>query len=983
LDSFSFMLTATTRLFVTLIFTAWLFVKADAQAGICPDNLDFERGDFTNWFCQTGDVIVSGGVNKIIWTGAGQVNNRHTIIPAATAGRDTYGRFARNCPNGSGFSVQLGNNSGGHQAESISYTYTIPATATVFSILFNYAVVFQDPNHLPEEQPRFRAKITDLTTNSTIPCVTFDFTASASLPGFIRSSVDPTVFYKDWTPVTINLSTFAGKTIQLEFTTSDCTFTAHFGYAYIDVNTACNGAITGNYVCPGNNDITLTAPFGFQNYTWYADNTFATTLSTTQTLTLNPVPAAGTIFPVVVEPFAGFGCRDTLYGIVQVGTTPASVAGADASTCTNVQLQLGAASQPGLSYSWTPAAYLNSSTIANPTTLSPPGTPTEFIVQTTDILTGCFSYDTTYITGLQADTALSINGKNIYCEGDAAAGILSVSNSLVAVQWYYGNTPIPGATAFNYQPTTTGNYWAQVQQLGCTDSTRETAFVISPIPVSLAGADGNVCINQTKQIGTATNPAYNYAWIPAAQVSDATISNPQAWAIGSAPQEFIVHTTNATTGCNSYDTIVITGLVMDTAITLNGKNDYCNGDPAKGTLSVNNLLQAVQWYDGNTIIPGATSFNYQPTVTGSYWAQMKQTGCTDSTRTVLFNIHAVPVADFRLSNDSACITNHSFTFTNNSSVSDGAAITYLWNFSDGTTQAITDAVKTFTSPGSYKIRLTTTTSFGCINSTSDSTVHVMPNGKSGFIWDSICINRPVQFRNLSRENGSPQINYNWKFNNGGADYSLKNPPLITYINPGATDVTLKLIALGCESYPDSVIQRVQVNKPKDGVRYKDITVPQFTSRFIHVRDTVGKIYNWRPPMHLRNYNTGYTEFYANGNDVKYLVDITDLHTCVTIDTLLMQVLKKPGYYLPTAFTPNGDGLNDVAIPYLVGMKSLKSFSVFNRWGNRVFYTTKYEHGWDGTFNGKPQDVAVYVWILEFYDSNNHLVTEKGTISIIR
>ncbi len=977
------MLTAIKKIFSLLLISSCLFIKADGQTGFCPDNLDFERGDFTNWFCQTGDVIVSGGVNKIIWTGTGQVNNRHTIIPAANAGRDFYGRFPRNCPNGSGYTVQLGNNSGGHQAEGISYTYTIPATATVFSILFNYAVVFEDPNHLPEQQPRFRAKITDLTTNSTIPCVTFDFTASASLPGFVRSPVDPTVFYKDWTPVTINLSTFAGRTIQLEFITSDCIFTQHFGYAYIDVNSACNGAITGNYVCPGNNDITLNAPFGFQNYIWYADNTFTTILSTTQTLTLNPVPAAGTIFPVVVEPFAGFGCRDTLYGIVQVGTTPASIAGPDASTCTNVQLQLGGASQPGLSYSWTPAAYLNNPNIANPTTLTPPAASTEFIIKTTDILTGCFSYDTTYVTGLKPDTSLLVNGRTYYCTGDPLTGILSVSNSLAAVQWYNGNTPIAGATGFSYQPTVSGNYWAEIKQLGCTDSTRVTPFTINPIPTSIAGLDASVCINQTKQVGTLSTPGYSYAWVPAAQVSDATLSNPQVWAIGSSPQEFIVQTINATTGCNSYDTIVITGLVMDTVITLNGKNDYCNDDPSKGTLSVNNLLQTVQWYDGNTIIPGATGFNYQPTVTGNYWAQMQQAGCTDSTRTVPFDIHAVPVAAFRLSNDSACITNHSFTFTNNSSVSDGAAITYLWNFSDGTTQAITDAVKTFTSPGSYKIKLTTTTSFGCINSTSDSTVYVMPNGKSAFIWDSICINRPVQFRNLSHENGSSQINYNWKFNNGNPDYFLKNPPPVTYITPGATDVILKLIALGCESYPDSVIQRVQVNKPKDGIRYKDIAVPQFTAQFIHARDTVGKIYNWQPRMHLSNYAARYTEFYANGNDVKYLIEITDLHTCVTTDTLLMQVLKKPGYYLPTAFTPNGDGLNDIATPYLVGMKSLKNFSVFNRWGNRVFYTTRYENGWDGTFNGKPQDVAVYVWVLEFYDGNNQLVTEKGTISIIR
>lgn len=96
---------------------------------------------------------------------------------------------------------------------------------------------------------------------------------------------------------------------------------------------------------------------------------------------------------------------------------------------------------------------------------------------------------------------------------------------------------------------------------------------------------------------------------------------------------------------------------------------------------------------------------------------------------------------------------------------------------------------------------------------------------------------------------------------------------------------------------------------------------------------------------MSNYYTRFAEFTAI-NDVLYTITITDPHTCITVDTLQMLVLKKPGYYLPTAFTPNGDGLNDIVRPYLVGMKSLKSFSIFNRWGNLIFYSTRRE-GWDG------------------------------------
>jgi gliding motility-associated-like protein len=803
--------------------SAFFFVRTNAQGGLCPPNLDFELGDFSNWVCQTGRVQVSNGVNKIIWTGTGQANNRHTIIPAATAGTDQYGRFPRNCPNGSGYSVQLGNNQGGAQAESISYTYTIPATSTVFSILFNYAVVFQDPLHQPEEQPRFRARITDLTSSSPIPCVTFDFTASASLPGFIRSPVDPTVFFKDWTPVTINLSTFAGRTIQLEFITSDCVFSQHFGYAYIDVNSTCNGAIQGNTVCLGDTSTTLTAPFGFQNYTWFSDPAFTTVLSATQTLTLTPPPTVGSVFPIIVEPFAGFGCRDTLY---------ASIA-------------------------------------------------------------------------------------------------------------------------------------------------------VAPKPLSDAGTDKSICRTDQVQIGNATvSPILSYSWMPAAQVNDPRIPNPMAWIVSNTPTDFVIKTTDILTGCFSYDTVIVSKKPIDTSIRLTGPADFCN-NRMDATLTVGNSLTSIQWYDANTLLAGITSPSYQPAITGSYWAQVKQSGCTDTTAIININVHPLPAAAFTPVKDSACINNPSFVLNNGSTTPDNAAMSHLWKYSNGNTQSVTDGNPVFTTAGTYNAELITTTIWGCKDSVNKS-LYVMPNGIANFIWDSICIGRPMKFTNLSVENNSPLVKYAWDFKNGDPVYTQKNPPLITYNTPpGFLAVELSLTALGCENFAQKITQQVLVNNIHKPVTYKTITVPQYASQFIQVRDTIGKIYNWKPQIHLNSYNTRSAAFYANGNDVKYLVDITDPHTCVTTDTLLVQVLKKPGYYLPTAFTPNGDGLNDVAVPYLVGMKGLKSFSIFNRWGNRVFYTTRYEQGWDGRINGVVQDVAVYVWVLEFYDSNNQLVMEKGTIAIIK
>jgi gliding motility-associated-like protein len=973
------------RWLLSCIFFIALFsgsaVKSMAQPVQCPDNIDFEFGDFTNWICGAGSATVPQTYPLPV---VAPQPGRHTIVSPATSGLDPYGNFPTLCPNGSGFSVKLGNANTGAQSESISYTFTIPATATTFSILFYYAIVLQDPvtGHTPQERPRFQARIVDAVTNAPLSCVNFDFIATANIPGFISSPISPNVWYKDWTPISINLNAFIGQTLKLEFTTMDCTRGGHFGYAYMDVSPFCNGVIDGATICGNATTANLTAPYGFQTYQWFSNPTFATQIANTQILSLTPPPAVGTIFPVIVTPYTGFGCVDTLYAIISISPNPVSNAGPDALICVNQQIQIGAPPNPGLNYSWTPAGQVSNSSISNPMAWVTGTTPTQFIVLTTDIASGCFSRDTVYITGKIVDTSLSVAGRTTYCVGDANPGVLSVPNTLAAAQWYDGTTPIAGATGFTYQPTVSGNYWAQVQQNGCTDSTRTVVFTINAAPVSNAGPNASVCVNQTIQIGTAPNPAWNYTWTPASQVSNPNIANPFASVPGTSAVQFIVHTVDPLTGCNSYDTVYITGRVVDTSMALSGKTDYCTGDPAAGSLSVTNAATAIQWYNAASPIPGATLPNYLPVTTGNYWAQIQQFGCMDSTRTLAFNIHAKPVAAFTASADTGCVTKNSFLFTNTSNTSDGSSMTYLWRFSDGTTQTILDAIKTFSTTGLFTVKLITTTSFGCVDSTAWKTVRIMPNVVTNFKWDSVCINRPTLFYNLSNENGSPQVNYSWNFNNGGPLSNVKNPAPVIYTTAGQADVILMSTALGCENDPISVTKKVQVNSSKPGTRYKSITVPEGSKMFIHARDSVGQFFQWLPMTQLSNYNTRYTEFTAV-NDVLYQIRISDIHTCVTVDTMNMLVLKKPGFYLPTAFTPNGDGLNDVAKPYLVGMKGLKSFSVFNRWGNRIFYTTVYGQGWDGRFDGVAQNSGVYVWILEFYDENNKVRVEKGTITLIR
>ncbi len=279
----------------------------------CPPNIGFETGTFEHWECSVGSISGSDGTIQLD-PPSGPVTGRHTInqnLP--TAPRDFYGGFPTTCPNGSGYSIQLGNKLTGRQAERVSYTFTIPADDDNYSIIYNYAVVFQNPEHLAWEQPQFTANVFDVSSGGYIGCSSFTYTASSNLPGFSMSSNGDKVFFKPWTPVTIKLSGYAGRTIRLEFTTNDCTKGGHFGYAYVDVNQNCSSPISGNTHCFNDSAQILTGPYGFAGYRWFNGNDLRSVLDTSQTLNIKPLPAEGTVFAVEITPYPGQGCTDTVY----------------------------------------------------------------------------------------------------------------------------------------------------------------------------------------------------------------------------------------------------------------------------------------------------------------------------------------------------------------------------------------------------------------------------------------------------------------------------------------------------------------------------------------------------------------------------------------------------------------------------------------------------------------------------------------------
>jgi gliding motility-associated-like protein len=299
-----------------LITVSLVFVQPHLHAQ-CPPNIGFDEGTFDHWTFDTADVsskrvLFSKPLTKPV-AGRFQLFEKDGLIKW-----DPYGGFLVNCPNGSPYSIRLGNDGIG-EVNGVSYTINIPADKNDYSIVYNYALVLQNPNHTGHNQPRFTAKVFDITTSQYIECSSFDFAASSGLPGFLTSKDTVRgagIVYKPWSPVTIKLTGYAGRQVRLEFVVADCMEGGHFGYAYLDVNPECRSAIGGNEICEGSTSTLLTSPFGFKEYRWYNAD-FSSLLGTENTLVLSPAPPLNTVIALEIRPYPGSGCVDTLYTTIK------------------------------------------------------------------------------------------------------------------------------------------------------------------------------------------------------------------------------------------------------------------------------------------------------------------------------------------------------------------------------------------------------------------------------------------------------------------------------------------------------------------------------------------------------------------------------------------------------------------------------------------------------------------------------------------
>ena len=320
------------------------------------------------------------------------------------------------------------------------------------------------------------------------------------------------------------------------------------------------------------------------------------------------------------------------------------------------------------------------------------------------------------------------------------------------------------------------------------------------------------------------------------------------------------------------------------------------------------------------------------------------------------------------------------TFTNTSTGFSSSTI-YTWKFGDGTSYTgTTPPLHNFPGQGIYTVTLVMVDTTAC--NSPDSVQYTL--NLSGFnvianfhIPDSICVGVPFTPVD-SNKNGAT---FYWTFSDGTSSTSV-NPPH-TYTAAGTYTVTVIVTNPGSCNGADTMQHVIRVlAAPIANFVYTPIS-PQANVPTSFTNLSINAVrYNWdfgdasasteTNPVHQYN-KTG-----------TYRVCLTAYNTSSCPSTVCKEVPADvvPIIGLPSAFSPNGDGENDILYVKGAAIKTL-DLKIYNRWGQLIFETTRQDVGWDGTYKSQAQPVEAYGYVLDvsFIDGTTKVL--KGNITLLR
>jgi gliding motility-associated-like protein len=270
-------------------------------------------------------------------------------------------------------------------------------------------------------------------------------------------------------------------------------------------------------------------------------------------------------------------------------------------------------------------------------------------------------------------------------------------------------------------------------------------------------------------------------------------------------------------------------------------------------------------------------------------------------------------------------------------------------------------------------RYRVTASIGSCTATDSLTVFTAPYPMITLSDDTtICFGDSVRLR------ASGGNNYLWRPSESLSDNRIPDPlayPLQTTLYRVDVSNSFGCPKIASDSVRVTVIPRVKASAGNDTSIVRD--------QPLKLKGSGGITYQWTPSTGLNDPNIPDPTAILD-SDITYLLKVTGAGGCAAYDSVRIKVFRTgPDIFVPTAFTPNGDRLNDILTPITAGITKLEFFRVYDRWGKLVFSTTEFGKGWDGRNGGSQQANHTYVWHVRGIDFTGRIIDKKGTSTLIR
>ncbi|MFT3676670.1 MAG: gliding motility-associated C-terminal domain-containing protein [Chitinophagaceae bacterium] len=280
-------------------------------------------------------------------------------------------------------------------------------------------------------------------------------------------------------------------------------------------------------------------------------------------------------------------------------------------------------------------------------------------------------------------------------------------------------------------------------------------------------------------------------------------------------------------------------------------------------------------------------------------------------------------------------------------------------------------------PGSTTL-YTVQATLGRCSATDDVLVTVLPAPIANAGADvTICFGQSTQLQ------GSGGIIYTWTPATSLSSTSVSDPVVTSPAQTSTYQLSVtdasNCVSLRPDAVTVTVTPPIKINvSPADTIVYAGAQVPLLAR-------SEATQYTWSPATGLNNPYVANPVLTAPsvGQTLTLQVEGSTAADCRGQAYVTIRVYQGPDIYIPTAFTPNGDGLNDRFMVQPVGVRELKYLRVYNRAGRLIYSSSQLGAGWDGRFQGQDQPAGVYVWQCQGITDDGKLVSRQGTVTLIR